>query len=114
LDSLPVTDAANGGRFTVLSDRKFNMGTNTYQAATAVGHARTSGTTLRYIDYKVKVEKQCKFKSVASSGTPAGHYDSDVSAGQIDRGLLVMYTQVKDGGNTSIATQLFTRLNYTG
>jgi len=114
IESLPVTDAANGGRFVILSDRRWNLGTNTYQAATAVGHARVQGKTVQHYDYTVKVGKKTKFKATAQSGTPAGHYDSDVSAGQVDAGLLVMYVQsVTTGGQ--IGTNLeSTRLNYTG
>lgn len=117
INSMPVTDAANGGRFKILSDKTINLGTNTYQAATAVGHARIQGRTNQRINYTVKVGRMCKFKAPAASGasTAGGHYDSDVSAGQIDRGLLVMYVLSSDGGNGAVPTQyVTTRLNYTG
>lgn len=114
ISSLPVTDAANGGRFVILSDKKWNLGTNTYQAVTAVGHARNSGKTQQFYDYKVKVGKMAKFKSPSVSGTPAGHYDSDVSPGQIDKGLLVEYTQVSSVATQTINNYETTRLNYTG
>lgn len=116
IDSLPVTDAANGGRFVILSDKKWNIGTNTYQAVTAVGHARVSGRTSQFYDYVVKVNKRCKFAGVSQSGSnPGGHYDSDVTPGRVDRGLLVCYTQtsgVATGFNASEVSA--TRLNYTG
>lgn len=113
--SLPVTDAANGGRFKVLSDKKWNMGSNTFQAATAVGHSRVSGRSLQFYDYTVKIDKRCKFAANSLSGTAAGgHYDSDVAPGRIDRGLLVMYTQVFLSGTQVITDNGFTRLNYTG
>jgi len=112
-----VTAAANGGRFVVLSDKKWNLGTNTFQAATAVGHARVNGANRKYYDYIVSVGKQVKFKAPAQSGSTAGgHYDSDVAGGQIDRGLLVLYTQfASSGGNPATGTDTCsTRLNYTG
>lgn len=115
MDSLPVTDAANGGRFRILSNRTWNIGQNTYQSAIAAGGTAVHGPTLKLVDYRVKVNKMVKFKVPAVSGAPAGHYDSDVGPGQIDRGLLVMYTQVlnnNQSGTPAIINN--TRLNYTG
>lgn len=115
ITSLPVTDSANGGRFIILSDKKWNLGTNTYQAVTAVGHARVQGRSQQYYDYFVKVNKRCKFAAPSQSGSNAGgHYDSDVTAGRIDAGLLVCYTQVQVGVVSSITDVAYTRLNYTG
>lgn len=111
-DSLYVTPAANGGRFVVLSDKTFNLGINTV-ASTGGLASRVEGTTTRPFTYFVKVNKMCKFKANSVSGTPAGHYDSDVAAGQIDRGLLVMYTMVISSGAT-LNIHNNTRLNYTG
>lgn len=114
IDALPISDAVNGGRFKILSNKVWNMGTNTFQANTAVGHARCSGRTHQQVDYTVKVGRVCKFAKPSRSGTLlAGHYDSDVSDGRIATGLLVMYTQSSPGGNTLVGN-LFTRLNYTG
>lgn len=112
--SLPVTNAANGGRFVILSDKIWNLGTNTYQAVTAVGHARVSGPVTKFFDYRVKVGKMCKFAANSVSGTPAGHYDSDVAPGRIDKGLLVCYTMIVNGGHTNVLDTTYTRLNYTG
>lgn len=114
INSLPVTAAANGGRFTILSDKRWNLGTNTYQAVTAVGHARVSGRSFQHFDYTVKVNKMCKFAASSVSGTPAGHYDSDVIPGRIDKGLLVVYNMVIGGGVFTVADNTVTRLNYTG
>jgi len=113
MDSLPVTDAANGGRFVILSDRKWNLGNNTFQAATAVGHARVSGQQKHYFDYTVKVNKMMKLVESSTHLVAAGHYDSDVLGGRVDKGLLIMYVQVDTlGGSTPVHT-CFTRLNYT-
>lgn len=115
IQSLPVTDAANGGRFVILSDRKWSMGSNTYQAATALGHARVTGKSNQFYDYWVKVNKQCKFVAPAASGASAGgHYDSDANPGRVDRGLLVCYTQVSQVGSLVPTDVSYTRLNYTG
>lgn len=115
MDSLPVTDAANGGRFQVLSDRKWNLGTNTFAAVTAVGSARCTGKSRQPVDYTVKVNKMVKFAAPAQPGTAAGgHYDSDVAAGRVDAGLLVMYVQTNTAGPSVSTKNIFTRLNYTG
>lgn len=113
--ALPVTQAANGGRFQILSNKLYNLGTNTFQAATALGHARASGQTHQLVDYRVKVNKMIKYAAPSVSGTPGGHYDSDVIPGRIDRGLLVMYTMYNATALTqTIVSSINTRLNYTG
>lgn len=115
ISSLFVTDAANGGRFRVLSDKKWCMGDNTFQAATAVGHARVTGRSVQFCDYVVKVGKKCRFAAPSASGSTAGgHYDSDVAAGRVDRGLLVLYTQVATSSPQFPTVSVDTRLNYTG
>jgi len=116
LHSLPVGSASNGGRFVILSDRMWNLGTNTYQAITAVGSAINSGKSKQYFDYTVKVGKTVKFvQPSASPGTPGGHYDVNTLNGQVDRGLLVMYSQVFPGATiATVTTVQDTRLNYTG
>lgn len=114
IESLPVTAAANGGRFTILSDKKWNLGNNAILSA-AAHDSHQSGVNLQYFDYTVKVNKVCKFKAAMASGGAGGHYDSDVAAGQVDRGLLVCYTMAKQptNGDGPVCT-CATRLNYTG
>lgn len=116
LHSLPVGSASNGGRFVILSDRMWNLGTNTYQAITAAGAAINTGKSKQYFDYTVKVGKTVKFvQPSASPGTPGGHYDVNTLNGQVDRGLLVMYSQVFPGATiATVTTVQDTRLNYTG
>jgi len=115
VSSLPVSDATNGGRFKILSDRKWNLGTNTYQAITAVGHAAVNGKTNQSFDYFVKVNKKVKYVSPAQSGTAAGgHYDSDVNAGRVSGGLLVLYTVYSKPNSADVDDSTITRLNYTG
>jgi len=115
LHSLPVTAAANGGRFIVLSDRMWNMGVNTYQAITAVGAAINTGKSKQYFDYTVKVGKTVKFKESSTTNAPGGHYSSNSAPGQVDRGLLVLYSQVAIGASAQTCNTVMTsRLNYTG
>lgn len=114
INSLPVTAAANGGRFVILSNKYWNLGTNTV-ASNAGLAARIRGQSATHVDYTVKVNKMCKFKIPTVSGTPAGHYDSDIGPGQVDKGLLVCYTQIGGtAGGFTINDNVTTRLNYTG
>lgn len=116
LYSLPVTDAANGGRFKILSDKKFRLGQNTIISSTNPG-GRQTGSTSSLVDYTVRVNKMCKFKESAQSGasTAGGHYDSDVAPGQLDRGILVLYQMATNGGGEyTPSSTLTSRLNYTG
>lgn len=118
IQSLFVTQAANGGRFVVLSDKKWNLGSNTVQAATALGSSSVNGKTRHYYDYKVKVGRMCKFVGPSVSGVAVGdtggHYDN-TPGGQVDKGLLVLYTQVALGVAGAVLNDTSsTRLNYTG
>jgi len=111
--SLPVTAAANGGRFSILYDKTINLGNNTFQAVTAVGHSRNTGPNVHNFDFFVKIAKQVKFVAPSQSGTTAGgHYDSDVDAGRVDKNLLVMYILTNSQG--AIGINVNRRLNYTG
>lgn len=114
IDAMEVTSAANGGRFVLLSDERWNLGTNTFQAATALGHARVQGQSTQYYDYIVPVDMKCKFAANGVSAAPSGHYDSDVSAGRIDKGLLICYTQIRADTNFTVLDTMTSRLNYTG
>jgi len=112
IDSLPVTAASNGGRFVILSDRMYVVGMNITETTTF--NSQIAGPCIQPFDYTVKVGKMCKFKAPSDAGaTAGGHYDSDVSAGQVDRGLLIQYRLVEIGsGSMSILST--TRINYTG
>jgi len=125
IESLAVPDTDNAGRFTILSDRIFNLGRNLVAVDTTATqavalHAEAGLNTLN-MSYTVKVNKQCFFKKNADDVTNlGGHYDSDVDNGQISKGLLMMYT-IADGGYGVAGTdvgQLYgvahiTRVNYT-
>lgn len=113
IDSLVVPDTQNSGRFTVLYDKIENYGTNTFTVAATGANPRVNGVNERQKIYTVKVNKSCHFRVAGVSGAPSGHYDSDVAAGQIDRGLLVMYN-ITVGNTELLYVQHKTRLNYTG
>lgn len=112
VDALYVTQAANGGRFQVLSDKTWNLGTNSF-ASTAGLASRVSGKNNLFLRYKVKVNKMCKYNTPSVSGTPGGHYDSDIAPGRIDKGLLICYTLVAGGTGADIGDSTVTRINYT-
>lgn len=115
VSSLYVPDTQNAGRFVVLYDNTKVMGTNTVAVAATGAYPRVNGRTTSIEEFVVKIDKKAHFKANAVSGAPAGHYDSDVSPGQIDRGLLIMYTIVNTGGGAgTINMNANTRLNYTG
>lgn len=114
LFSLVVPSTQNAGRFIVIYDKVDNLGQNSVAAAATGAYPRIGGTrNLVRRDFFVPVGKNCHFKSPGVSGTPSGHYDSDVSPGQVDTGLLVLYTLVYSGNGTC-GVQNITRVNYTG
>lgn len=111
--SLRVTSNANGGRFTVLSDKTWTLGMNLGGVGATIAYAAVgAAATNKMVDYRVKINKTTKFAVPSVSGTPAGHYDSDIGPGRIDRGLLVMYTLYSN--NQVLIDNTVTRLNYTG
>lgn len=110
--SLKVTPAANGGRFQVLSDKTISLGMNIHSLTATQAYAVATGPNTKILDYTVKVNKMCKYAANGVSGTPSGHYDSDVANGRIDRGLLVMYTLYH--ARQAFTDNSYTRLNYTG
>jgi len=96
--------------YTVLSDRTFDCGWNLQEAG---GQAAASvvGTPYRQFDYTVKVNKQVKFMAPATEAFPGGHFDEDVDAGQVNKGLLVMY--VFTTGNSVTVASITTRTSFT-
>jgi len=118
LHSLPVSAASNGGRFVVLSDRTWDLGVFTFTNVAGTGVLSNTGKSKQYFDYTVKVGKTVKFLAPSVTGsfsTQGGHYDSDTAAGQVSRGLLVLYSQVAAGTTVAVVnTVQDSRLNYTG
>jgi len=103
LISLVVQDTANAGRFKILYDQTDKLGTNTVAVAASGADARLNGPITINREFVVPVAKTCHFKAPVLSGTASGQYDDNVSAGQVDKGLLVMYT-LQSGGGVSEAS----------
>lgn len=114
VDSMPICATENAGRFTILSDRRWNLGTNVLANGAAVGSIY-KGNTNQQIDYTVKVNKRCHFKKSTDDGTNGGFYDSASTPGQVDKGLLCMYWLITQDASPSGNVQgaIATRLNYT-
>jgi len=116
ITSMAYSSASNGGRFTILSDRTFTMGTNVLSADGAAGILSTDGNNTRVYDYTIKVGRKCKFVAPSASGASAGgHYDLDVDAGRVSTGLLVVYVLTYSAPTEArLWNQCESRLNYTG
>jgi len=67
VDALPINDATNGGRFVILSDRVWDVGTNTFQSVTAAGSARVNGRIGVVYDYTVKISRKFTFKAPSNN-----------------------------------------------
>lgn len=115
LRSMYIVKEEQSAKFTILSDRTWNLGCNTFQAVTAVGHARGASkeNSVMY-DYKIKVGKMQKYAKPAGldGNFAGGHYDSDEQKGQVVRGLIVEYCLAM--GTQYSADFCHTRVNYTG
>lgn len=119
VDSMYVQDAANAGRFTILSDKTFNMGRSLLLSDSSLGQQGHLPASTVPFNYRVKVNKQMLFRAPANDANPGGHYDSDVTNGQITKGMLVLYSNFDlegavAGSDAAAANySLVTRLNYT-
>lgn len=115
--SLPYQSAQNGGRFTILSDKTWNLGTNVIAVASTTGNYTSDGHNTKMYDYTVKIGRKVKFAASSASGTAGagGHYDADVAGGRVNTGLLVVYT-IPYSSPTGVLMydQCVSRLNYTG
>lgn len=125
VDSLVVPETDNCGRFTILSDRMFDCGRNLIAsdltATQAYALSQYDSSNVVGFAYDVKINKTAEFKVNADPVTNlGGHYDSDVSNGQISKGLCVLYIVAEGGAGaagtdvgTLVGINLTTRLNYT-
>lgn len=115
IHSLFINKAANGGRFVVISDKRWVLGTNAFQTGSTFGYAINTGHGKQWFDFTADVGKTVKFVSQPDSTNPGGHYDIDSTAGQVSRGLLVLYQQADIGFAGQVPTTFMnTRVNYTG
>lgn len=122
VDAPYVEDTYKAGRFTILSDKTFRLGQNCvlYNAG-ASGLSRVGGAlpTIVDLDYTVQIGKKCNFVDAANSSAanPGGHYQSTVTNGRIDKGLLVMYSMADPAQGVGDVNDLVfsaqTRVDYT-
>lgn len=95
--------------FTILSDKTYNLGTNVFSTTATQSYAAASGQNHARLDHLIKVNKPVHFADPATGSEPGGHYDSDVAAGRVEKGLIVCYV-LADGANSCI---IGTRTHYT-
>jgi len=109
VESMTVSDADNSGRFKVLSDRVMNLGSNVYIAASNT----MKETSKQRFDFtrKIMIDKSQHYKAAPTDTNKGGHYDSDVDAGQVTRGLCVLYYIVTGNAGT-LTSVVTTRLTY--
>jgi len=118
INSMYIQDAANAGRFQVLSDRRWNVGRALQISDSSLGQSGRGPINAAF-NYRVKVNKVQTYKSVANSTNKGGHYDSDTANGLVTKGLLVGYLVGSKGLGVAgtdagiLRATLTTRLNYT-
>lgn len=119
IESLYVSETRNSGRFTVLLDKSVNLGCNTVAVAASGADARVNGQNVHFLEYTLPINKTIHFKEspeadAGAASNAGGHYDSDNAAGQVDKGLLVMYTLALNPTSAGTCTiTRSTRVNYT-
>jgi len=113
--SMYVDDSANAGRFKVLSDKKYRLGSNVY-----VTDLSLKETTIGriYCANKILIGKTQHFKENAVPGVygtvhQGGHYDTNADAGQVTRGLCMLY-YVSEGNAGTFTADMNMRLTYVG
>lgn len=113
-DAPYVTSTSNAGRFTVLSDRSFDLGRRARQInGSGVEYAFDNhGVQEISFDFKIPVKKSVQYKVASTSAVGGGHYDSDLGAGQIRTGLCVTY-MIPDLLGSEVTLSMYRRLNYT-
>jgi len=111
--ALPIQDPNNGGRFVILSDRRFDLGQNCVLSVPPYTYLGL-GKPKHAFDYTITVNKRIKYVQPPTAAYPGGHYDSDIASGRVSTGLLVLYQlcSVSDAA-CYYNTQIYTRLNYT-
>lgn len=123
IDAMVLPSTANSGRFAVMFDKTYTLSGNRYVIDTTATQsyalaAESTMPSIVHFDEVIKINKKCHFAANADSATPAGHYDSDVNAGRVDKGLGVIYFLYDTGAGVSgLAAQIDStnrmRTNYT-
>ncbi len=106
IDSIDLMTKQKGevsSSFKILWDQTIEMG----QAST--GHGKIGHT----IDIFVPINQTMTLKDPSTDTLLAGHYDSDESAGQITRGIPMLYVMADGATGQGVAAAFQRRLNYT-
>jgi len=111
IDSLFISDSANGGRFEVLYDHLWDLGINSSNTNTTTN---LLGKPIQYYDVDIPCDLQLSFVAPPTASIPGGHYDSTESAGRVSTGLLVLYTQVVTTTAATVDDHMTSIINYTG
>jgi len=90
VNAFPFTDTANAGTFTILDDKRHQLGMfANVSAATAV--AGVTGPQVITMDDIIPIKKRVYFKRPSTDTYPGGHFDSTTDAGQVVTNLLMVY-----------------------
>jgi len=107
--SLPLSDAANSGRFRIMYDKVFNVGRNSTVTATA---GFLHGPIVVNFDEIIPLNVVQHYAFSAKVGTASGgHFDSDTTTGQVDKHLVCLYVLTRTPATLSCT--MVRRLNYT-
>jgi len=117
IDGLVKSDSANAGRFKILHDKTYYIGCSIYGKDAAATPAVTSisqnGTMQLDWNRKIIVDKTMYFKEAPTDTNKGGHYDTAADAGQITRGMLVVYMWMNGDAGTC-TNGCTSRLTYVG
>lgn len=111
-DSLPLLPNDKAGRFSIISDKKFQLG------FVETSNGVTHGPLIKHIDERIRINKKVEFGSPADTSVGnAGHFDGDSPKGSVTSGLLMMYIMLEGGSGSTLGgadVSFNTRLCYTG
>jgi len=89
VNAFVFTDTANAGSFTILDDKRFQLGAFGYDGTTS--NAGISGPQVITMDDIIPIKKRVYFKRPCTSTYPGGHFDSTIDEGQVVTNLLMVY-----------------------
>lgn len=107
--SMYVDPAANAGRFKVLSDKRFKLGSNVYVANLSL---KETSIARVYVPHKIMIDKVQHYKAPPTDTEKGGHYSSNFDEGLVSRGLCVLY-YVSEGNAGTFTASMTMRLQYS-
>jgi len=90
-DTFEKTKTESSAKWAILHDETYLMGIS-MTSATAVTQ---DGPMTHSYDILIPVNRSQSYKAPPTSTNPGGHYDSSVNAGQITKGLPMLYTYLE-------------------